>query len=187
MIDSSIIKIDSFTDTVNDNLLSLSPIQVNEDYKKKWNEHCSDFVCLTRNGKLISESLYRIGGMGTPKLNKDNYFMLLKYSEAFYEDNITKDKDKKRHLQGCWCILDKNGIEKVQAKLFKYLHIVKDSCIYSTDGKYYNIETEEFYCNTNSSMESSNYLFLENKWDKDESKRGVMKINKKDGSYELFK
>jgi hypothetical protein len=35
-------------------------------------------------------------------------------------------------------------------------------------------------------MNSNEYLFLNNEYDKDESKRGVMKINKKDGTWELF-
>lgn len=172
---------------INDNLLQLSPITLREDYQKHWNENCKDFVCLTRNGKLVNDSLYRVGGMGTPKLNTDNYFLLLKYTEAFYEDSITKNKDEKRHLEGCWCILDKNGIEKMKFSNFKSPYLTKNSCIYSLNNYYYNIETGECYGSSYTSIESTDYLFLDNRYSKDESKMGVMKINKKDGTYEIFR
>ncbi len=170
---------------VGDNSLQLSPITVKEDYRKKWNIHQNDFVCLTKGGELISNSLYRVGGMGADI--KNDYFMLIKHVESYYPDSITKDKSRKAYLAGCWCILDKNGVEKACFNEFKNPYIQKDSCIYSLDGKYYNIETGEFYCHSYDSMESTDFIFLENKYDDDKSKRGVMKINKKDGSWELFK
>jgi hypothetical protein len=172
----------------NDNSLQLSPITVNEEYCKKWNEGLHDFVCLSKNGELLRPTLYRIGGINYPNLKKDNYFKLLKYVEAFYSEDILKMSGTKdpKHLEGRWCIIDKNGVEKVELPPFKYAYLVDESCIYSTDGDYYNIETGEHYCNTSTSMASNDFLFLENRFDKDESKRGVMKINKKDGSWELF-
>lgn len=167
--------------------LQLSPISVNEDYCKKWNIRQEDYVCLTKNGELLRETLYRVGGMGRPKLGVDNYFMLLKYVEAFYSDEITKDKSRKPHLEGIWCIFDKEGNEKIEFKgSLSYPYLVKDSCIYTIDNNFYNIETKELYCKSYTRMESNDYLFLDNKYDKDESKRGVMKINKKDGTWELF-
>ena len=159
---------------------------ISESYRKKWNVRGDDFVYLTRDGKLIGNTLYRIGGMGSPRLNEDDYFMLLKHVEAFYPDNITKVKKDKPHLEGRWCILDKNGNEKVEFKQFDSPYLVKDSQIYSINGKYYNIESGELYCDARGSMVSSEFIFLENSWDDDKSKRGVMKINKKDGSFELF-
>jgi len=36
-------------------------------------------------------------------------------------------------------------------------------------------------------MKSEQYVFLNNEFDKDKSRRGVMKINKADGTFELFK
>lgn len=141
--------------------LQLSPITINEDYRKKWNIHENDFVCLTKNGQLISSSLYRVGGLGTPNLNKDKYFTLLKHVEAFYSQEImrmsakvkggSKNRDPK-HLEGRWCIIDKNGNEKVEFDHFKAPYLLKDSCIYSVDGHYYNIETGEHYCDSRSSM-----------------------------------
>lgn len=169
--------------------LQLSPIKVNEDYLKEWNEHLNDFVCLTRNGKLISNSLYRVGGLNNPKPDKDRYFMLIKYVEAYYSADIlkmSKSTTGPKHLEGRWCIIDSNGIEKVEFDYFKSPYLVEDSCIYSLNGNYYNIETGELYCHTFSSMSSKDYLFLNNQFDKDISKRGVLKISKRTGLTELF-
>jgi hypothetical protein len=176
------------------NVLQLSPIQVNQDYLNEWNNNCNDFVCLTKNGELISKSLYRVGGFGGDI--KQDYFMLLKYVEVIYDYDFIKkcypNKSRKelellrKHLEGRWCIIDKNGIEKKEFSKFKNPYIEKGSCIYSIDNNYYNIETGEFYCNSTKSMKSSEFLFLENPYDKDLSKKGVMKINKKDGSWSLF-
>ena len=188
---TSIIRTESFTKEKLNGELQLSPIEVNEDYCKKWNENLTDFVVLTRNGELVNNTLYRVGGMNTPKLGEDNYFMLIKHVEAFYPKRImemTKGRGNPdpKHLEGRWCILDKNGIEKVEFKAFDCPYLVRDSCIYSINSKYYNIETGEFYCDCSHSVSSNDFLFLENHYDKDKSKCGVMKINKRDGTWELF-
>lgn len=172
------------TNINNDGSLQFSPIALNEGYKKKWNEHLNDFICLTKNGQLIRNTLYRIGGKGTPKLGKDEYFMLLKHVEAFYDDSITKIKKDKPHLESKWCILDKNGNEKVEFKPFDSPYLIQNSQIYFIKGKYYNIETGEFYRDASTSMQSSEFLFLGSQYD---SRDGVMKINKKNGTWELFK
>ncbi len=165
--------------------LQLSKIDINEDYCKKWNIIQKDFVCLTMDGELLRQTLYRVGGFGGNI--KDDYFMLLKHVEAFYDNNITRDIKKKPHLESRWCILNKHGDEKVEFKQFSTPYLVNDSCIYSINSKYYNIETKEFYCYTNRRVESRDFLFLENDFDKDESKRGVLKIEKKNGKQTLFK
>lgn len=171
---------------VNDSPLEFSYISLREDYRQKWNERLEDFICLTKNGELVRPTLYRIGGMGTPKLGKDDYFMLIKHVEAFYEDSITKITKDKPHLESRWCILDKDGNEKVEFKQFEYPHLVKDSVIYSLDQNYHNIETGEFYGRCHTSLSSDEFLFLDNQFDKDTSRRGVMKIHKKTGAWELF-
>ena len=61
---------------VGSSALQLSNIQVNEEYCKKWNERMTDFVVLTKDGELVSNSLYRVGGMGG-KPDGKNYFLLL--------------------------------------------------------------------------------------------------------------
>lgn len=174
--------------------LQLSKIDISEDYRKKWNISLNDFVCLTKNGELIRDTLYRVGGFGVDI--KNDYFMLMKHVEAFYSEDTMKnckkiDKSytpKREHLESQWCIIDKNGIEKKVFESFGHsAYLVKNSQVYSINSEYYNIETGEFYCRASTSMDSSDFLFLENRFDKDESRRGVMKINKKDGSWELFK
>ena len=100
---------------VADDILRLSPISVREDYLREWNERLNDFVVLTRNGQLVNNNLYRVGGLGTNKIHDKPYFMLLKYVESYYDldflKNIKSDSSPK-HLKGVWCILDQNGIEK---------------------------------------------------------------------------
>ena len=179
---------------VSANGLQLSPIKVNSEYCEEWNESHEDFVVLTKNGELISNSLYRVGGLGGD-ITQD-YFMLLKYVESSYKiDFLRKCYPKKsnkelesqrKHLEGCWCILDKNGVEKKVFNGFKNPYLTRGSCIYSIDNSYYNIETDEFYCKAYKSMESTDFVFLENNYDENTSKRGIMKINKKDGTWELF-
>lgn len=166
--------------------LQLNAIDVNAEYRKQWNAYMHDFLHLTKNGELISNTLYRIGGLGTPNLKTDRYFMLIKYVEAYYSDDITEDENKKPHLEGRWCILDSTGKERVEFPSYTHPYLVKDSCIYSVNQNYYNIETGEFYCSARTSMNTSQFLFLENSWDKDLSKRGVMKIDKNIGTWELF-
>lgn len=169
-------------------LLQISKIEVDPEYKAKWNERSNDFVCLTKGGELLRPTLYRIGGINFPKPATDRYFMLLKYVEAQYSADIMRMSKSKNanHLEGRWCIIDSNGDEKVEASCFKHPYIVSDSCIYSLDSNYYNIENGYFYCNTSTSMDSKDFLFLDNRFDKDQSRRGVFKINKQDGSYEIF-
>ncbi len=168
--------------------LQLSPIQVNEDYANKWNENSTDFVCLSRNGEPIRETLYRIGGIESIRPNQPitkDYILILKYVEAFYEDFISKDIKGKRHLDGLWCIIDKNGVEKKVFDKYKHPYLC-GGIIYTYDNHYYNIETGQCYGKAYSSIKSENYIFLENAY-VDESKQGVLKINKKDGTTEFFK
>ena len=170
-------------------MLQLNHIEIKADYAKEWNTYYKDFVMLTNDGVLVSNSLYRVSGYGLPKFGKDKYFLLLKYVEAYYSKDILEmsKSNKAKHLQGLWCILDESGKEVVVFKdNYKSPYLIKGSCVYSIDNNYYNIKTGEIYCYSTSSFCSDNFIFLNNDYDKDESKRGVMKINKHDGSYELF-
>lgn len=63
---------------------------------------------------------------------------------------------------------------------------IQGGLIYSNNKKYYNIETNKFYCESSTSMHSTDYLFLNNLYDKDISKRGILKINKNNDTFELF-
>ena len=163
--------------------LKLNHIVVDADYMQKWNERLEDFVLLTFNGKVLRHTLYRKGGIGG--YWKDGYMMLIKHVEAFYDDSITKDPKRKPHLESRWCIIDWQGNEKVEFTSFKHGYIVGGQ-IYSIENKYYNIETGEFYCKAYHSVSSDEYLFLQNDYDENSEKRGVIMINKKDGTYKLF-
>lgn len=176
--------------------LKLNHIDIKPEYRKEWqiNPSLNDFVCLTKDGVLLRNTLYRVGGLGKPDFASTNkYFMILKHVEAFYSEEIIKmssgDKNRSRkHLESHWCIIDREGNERLVLEQFKSPYLVKNSCIYSIDRSYYNIETGYCYGSTTSSaLESEEYLFLDNSYDKDKEKRGVLKILKSDGSFELFK
>ncbi len=93
--------------------LQLCPIEVNADYRKKWKADHSDFLGMTYNGQLLNNNLYRVGGMGTRDIKNVDYFLILKYVEAYYSDEIIRQcGGNKRHLEGRWCIYDKFGVEK---------------------------------------------------------------------------
>lgn len=162
----------------------VSPIRINDDYKNQWNIHSEDFVCLTKNGKLITNSLYREGGIGGFKLNEP-YSLILKYVESYYDDNITTDLNKKRHLAGLWCIVNNQGIEKVVFARHKTPYLT-GGIIYSLDRHYYNIETNELICKGSEHMCSEDFVFINNRFDEDKSRRGVWKVNKETGECEIF-
>jgi hypothetical protein len=174
--------------------LQLSPVEVNHDYLQEWNVTNRDFVCLTQNGQMLNNCLYRVGGFDGDITQ--NYFMLLKYVESVYDFDFIKkcypNKNKKqlealrKHLDACWCIIDKNGVEKKVFNAFETPYLKKGSCLYSLNSKYYNIETGYCYCQSSNYLESSNFVFLENHYDKDLSKRGIMQINKKTGEWFVF-
>jgi len=172
--------------------LVLSKIDIREDYRKEWNAYEYDFVCLTRGGKLINNNLYRVGGLGTDKISDKRYFMLIKHVEAYYSKEImrmSKNTGSAKHLESRWVIIDKYGNEKVEFSGYKNGYLVdgNTSILYSIDGAYYNIETGYCYGQSSNVVKSSEFVFIQNDYDKDESKRGIVKVNKIDGSFELFK
>jgi hypothetical protein len=181
-------------ETENNKGLRLNKIEVNPEYCKEWNIKQKDFYCLTQDGKLLRPTLYRIGGINNPKVGEDKYFMLMKHIESFYPKNILEMaksayKGKKldpKYLEFRWCILDEYGNEKVEFTGLNHASIVDNSCIYSVGSKFYNIESGLLYCDASGVIKSDDFLFLENNYDKDKSKRGVLKINKFDGTFELF-
>jgi len=172
--------------------LYFANVTLDPAYAKKWNVHCSDFIMLTYNGELINEILYRVGGLNSRDWYKNKYFMLLKYEEAYYDKKILKMSKSKdaRHLEGNWVILDNKGVEKVKfTSSLDSPHLIKNSCLYTKRQSIINIETGEVYIDSyyQTYLESECFIFVENRYDKDESKRGVLRINKLDGSKELIK
>lgn len=168
----------------NSNTLELRPVEIPEKYRKKWNIHQTDYLHLYKDGKKVNNHYYRVGGFSVDLRNR--YFMIIKHVEAYYKDSITKDKKRKPHLEGRWVIIDKYGVEKVEFDSFDHGCIKGNGQVYSLKGSYYNIETGEKYCEGSSSMCSDDFIFIENNYNKDKSKRGVWKINLHDGSYEIF-
>jgi len=67
--------------------------------------------------------------------------MLLKYVEDIYTFDFIKkcypnssNKElelQRKHLEGRWCILNKEGVEKIEFDSFKNPHLLSNSCIYS--------------------------------------------------------
>lgn len=163
--------------------VELTDFYLDEEYSKKWNVHQKDFVKLTRNGVPVNDSLYRTG-MFEGKF-KDGYCLFLKHTEAFYEDSITTDAKRKPHLKSEWCIVDINGVEKKVFNQFENVYLC-GGVIYTVNNAYYNIETGEFISVNSRSITSNEYIFSEDHFNRDESKRGVYKIRKSDGSVELF-
>lgn len=165
-------------------MLQFKPKTFGEKYKKKWNISCSDFYEMYVNGKKI-EGVFRTGMYSLPK-NDVKYFILLKYEETFYEDDITTDAKRKRHLAGSWCIFDDAGNIKMKTDGFGsiYLH---GGVICSKDSVYYNIETGEKYGETNGALSSDEFIFARTCFSTDREKpSGILKIEKSTGKYELF-
>lgn len=167
---------------LNDSKLKLSPIKVDENYRDKWNIYFDDFFVLTKGDSLVRNTLYCTGPFFS-NLN-DEYFLLIKHTEDYYQDSITTDSKRKLHLKKQWCIIDKHGNEKVEFSEFKSPYLIKDSAIYSVDGNFFNIESGYLYCKTSSYIESKQYLFLKNVNDESRDK-GVYQIDKTYGTFIL--
>lgn len=165
--------------------LKLVPVNVDEDYSKKWNLHLmNDFMILLKNGLPINTSLYREGGFKID-LNAD-YFLILKYHEGYYKDEITKIAADKPHLDGRWAIYDKNGTEKIVFKSFESPYL-QGGLIYSLNNGYHNIETGESYIDfSTNSMHTDKYIFVDDSYNKDKNKRGILRINKFNGKTKLY-
>jgi hypothetical protein len=157
-------------------------IVLNEAYAEKWNERSTDFGHLYLDGKQVSEKLFRIGGVNGS--GDEQYTQLIRYDEAYYDNHIAKDLKDKRHLESVHCIVDSKGEVKV---VFETLHhgYLCGGQLYSIGTKFYNIESGEYY-GDGSSVESGEFLFLKIKYHEDNEMIGVWKINKIDGTKELF-
>jgi hypothetical protein len=190
-------KIESRKETkpiINKNGLQLVHIEIEEEYRKKWNiGSLNDFCTLTKNGDLLYSTFFRIGGLGSENDLNKSYFMLLKYNEAYYSNDIMRMSERNgyknksnKYLNGVWCIFDNEGVIKFEAKDFENPYITNNSCIYSLGDNYYNIETNKLYCSSFTTCQSDKFLFLENRYDKDTTRQGVMKINKEDGTFKIL-
>lgn len=89
-----------------------------------------------------------------------------------------------------WVIFDEWGNEKAvfnEISINTPNLISSKSPVYSLGNAFYNIETGYMYGEAYTKMKTENYLFLDNAYDKDENKKGVIKIDLKTGEFEIFK
>lgn len=182
--------------------LVFGKMTLDEAYAKEWRaDNLNDFLCLLYDGKLVSDTLYRVGGLGTLNFKKGNYLMLLKhtediYSQAFMHRCYDKEQRKRldpailtgKHLKSQWCIIDKQGVEKqVFDDGLNYPYLIKNSVLYGYKDRIWNIESGyEYGRKTGSTLESEQYLFFEYYGD-DERKQGIMRVNKKTGTWKVHK
>ena len=101
----------------------------------------------------------------------NNYCMLINYTN-------TKDS-------GTHCIIDIDGkIVFKQKNILNYLYYLKD-VIATMDKEYYNLLTGEIITKGSNSINSENYLFVENRYNK-EFALGVYRIEYSTGKFEIF-
>ena len=160
--------------------LTLEPISIPEEYAKEWNERCTDFLVLCRDGKIISNSYYRKGGLFH---NKGLDFLhIIKYTEDYYDKNLTSETKKnpaaRKHLKGRFCLINKEGKETKVFDQFGSSYLLCNA-IYSVDRNYYSTFTNELICQSYSTMDSENFYFLS-------TDNSVYKINKHTGHKEIF-
>lgn len=139
--------------------LYLKPVELTAGYCKVWNVLSNtEFYHLYNDGLKISDTLYRVGGLG--RTIKDGYFMLLKQVESRYKNNVTPVKADKLHLADTWCILNEEGEEKVIFEKFDSPYLMGGQ-VYKLNNRFFNIETKELYCETYQSISSESHIFLE--------------------------
>lgn len=173
-----------------DNCIELWKIDLNVDYKKKWGITSDDIYCLCKNGELIRPTLYRIGGLSTKAdFSRGGYFLLLKQVESMYSADEVREYNLNSSGYICqrWVIVDHNGNEVVEFERFNRPYLVKNSIFYKLNSYIVNILTGEEIYYGEKTFESSDYIFIDNMNYSAKGERGVYKINKKDGSIEIFK
>jgi hypothetical protein len=172
--------------------IEFSPIVLTDEYAKKWNERSSDFFKIYKDGVPVSEKIYRQGGLFNKNDLNQPYFQIIRYSEALH-DRKTFPKhttEQLRHLKPTWVIIDSKTGEEVYefANSLDNGRIFKNSILCSYKNSIFNIKSgEKLVENLSvSSLESSEFLFVDNSFDTDKSKRGVYKIHKMTAEIEVF-
>lgn len=170
--------------------VSLSKISLCETYREEWNVHMDDFYVMSKDGELLRPTLYRKGGINYPDLSKDTYFMLLKYKESFYEDRIMEmcgenAPKSNKYLDGIWCIFDRDGNElwENEGRSIHSPYLVKNAPIFSVGGNYYNLLTKKYLGSPSSVIQNEFFMIFDNKFEKDEDVKGIIKISKLDGTF----
>jgi len=174
--------------------LELISVKIPDNYRKEWNIHQNDFFHLYKNKKLVSNTLYRLGGLFNDK--SWGVIHIIKNVESFYKNNITKNIKEKKHLASHFCIINAEGKELKVFKEFDNSYLIAPA-IYICNKKYYNLFTHQPFVEDinkpsvddtrRSSVESKTYLFIENKYDDNKKNRGVIQVNKLTGESKLIK
>lgn len=140
---------------------------------KEIKDNTSRYSHLYKDGKRISDTIFRLGGMSYGFQGKP-FTQLIVYL------------DYPKNTWGNHCIINKNGeITLMQTKSLDHLYY-KRGVIASMGGIYYNVETGVAIVKGGSSIESEHFLFVENSY-YSEYEKGVWKIEYETGKYEIFK
>ena len=165
-------------------------VTLDKDYQKKWNVRNSadDFGIIMRNGNIVNDKLFRIGGLSIFR-EGEQYISLLHQKESFYSKEImdmSKSGGTANHLANLTTFLNKNGEIAIIFEDKLNYPIIVGGCIYAYNNKYYNIKTQEFICSGYASMKSKDFIFVENKYADDIDRRGVFQINIHNGTYVTY-
>ncbi len=143
-----------------------------EEYMNKWGISHNDYFQIYSFGELLRPTLYRKGGFNGKWI--DGYMQLFKCVES------------NGYLSNSTCIIDTNGKEMYSSNSILDSVYLRPGGIYVYASKYFNIRNNKLYCRSYTCMTTKNYTFLDNKYDEDETRRGVMKISHDDGSYGII-
>lgn len=168
------------------NKLNLRQAEFSDAYIKELNINRSNKYChLYLDGKKINDTLYRLGGMFSTK-NSSSYFLILKYEEAIYPDNITKIKANKRHLAGKWVIIDTDGNEvKVFEDSINSPYIVGE-ILYSFQSELFNIKTGKSYGKSYKTLSSNDHIIFEPGYESKYPNACMVMINKQTGEITII-
>jgi hypothetical protein len=126
---------------------------------------------LVKDGVQISDNYYRLGGLDSG-FNSKPYASIILYKKVNAE------------AVGIHVIIDANGKVVLEGKGLNYPYYFA-GVIGQMDRVYYNLLTGKPIVKGSTAVESESYYFVENKYN-DEYPKGVYKITKATGEYEIF-
>lgn len=129
---------------------------------------------LYKNGVLLSNDFFRLGGMSYG-FEKKPYCMLIVYRNIHNE------------TWGNHCIIDKDGKIVLEADEYDSNFYYFKGVIASKKGVVYNLLSGQPIVKSTKMFESSDFYFIEHNYDYEKKyPLGVYKINKNTGEYEIF-
>lgn len=145
------------------------------DYKRYENDS-SQYYNLFKDGKKISDKIFRRGGISSG-FKKGDYCSLIVYG------------DDKIGVGGTHCIVDMQGkIVHKQSKGLSYPYLA-GGVIVSDDNWYYNLLNGEKLVRGRESVSSKDFIFVESSFYSEDGdwQEGVYQIEKKTGKVKIFK